>query len=338
MKKSLMRLPWPLRLPMLTTKAPYGIIPHMSKPVKKSVYDEPVGYACFKILCAPSLRGAAVRCVLSIFGNFFFRQYRAALLPGRAPVTRVDHPLDVKIPFVPGWVTIYLDFVTFWVRMLSFLLQRYGRKVFNEVREFISTMGELYVFAAEVYRNNFSTTNRPFYIARPRFFLIHLVDPHLMCIPSLHVMVVIRTWTKFASILRAMGDGERLAPQIEEMKQGALAITQAILFVKQHSVNCIAAALYAMTCYDESLFPEEEAEAFAALLFAGPPADTSGRIASNARVRPCAAPRTRLPEADMAEIKAHIVSLYRRFLAGRAGAKSWKDPLLNFLASLPRKQ
>jgi hypothetical protein len=310
----------------------------MSKAAKKSVYDEPVWYTCFKTVCVPSLRGAAVRCVLSIMGNFFFRQYRAALLPGRVPVTSVDHPLDRKIPFVPAWVTIYLDFVTFWMRMLSFLLQRYGRKGFHAVREFISTMGELYVFAAEVYRNNFSTTVRPFYIARPRFFLIHLVDPHLMCIPSLHVMVVIRTWTKFASILRIMGDEERLAPQIEEMKQGALAITRAILFVKQHSVNCIAAALYAMTCFDASLFPPEEAEAFAALLFTPPPAATQGRLLPNARVRPCSAPRTGLPPADTQAVTAHIVSLYRHFLSARTGAQSWEEPLLNFLRSLPRKR
>jgi hypothetical protein len=334
----------------------------------KSVYDEPVWYAYFKTLTVPSIRPAALRCIASIFGNFFFRQYRAALLPGRVPVTGVDHPLDRKIPFVPAWVTIYLDFVGFWLRVLAFLLRSYRRRAFGAVREFITSMGELYAFAAEVYQKNFSTTGRPFYIARPRFFLIHLVDPHLMCIPSLHVMVVIRTWTKFAAILRSLGDAERLAPQIEEMKQGALAITQAILFVKQHSVNCIAAALYAMTCFDEALFPPEEAEAFTGLLFAdspwkGPvpktafaPAETMTiyanaedgpqsavikmyiRPPANAGVRPQAAPRTRLPPADTAEIKAHIIGLYRAFLSRRQTAKTWDEPLLDFLQPLPRKR
>lgn len=311
----------------------------MSSPGRHSVYDESAAYAFFKSLCVPSLRAVTIRCLAAIFGNFFFRQYRAALLPGRVPVTRVDHPLDSKIPFVPGWVTIYLDFVSFWTRMISFLLHWYKRKAVCEVREFISSMGKLYIFAGEVYRNNFSTTDRPFYIARPRFFLIHLVDPHLMCIPSLHVMVVIRTWTKFAAILRSLGDAERFAPQIEEMKQGALAITQAILFVKQHSVNCIAAALYAMTCYDPALFPPEDAEAFAALLFEPPPCADGLAYAkhANARVRPSASPRTRLSPVDAGEIKTHIINLYRHFLDGQVNAQAWYDPLLDFLRPLPRK-
>jgi len=143
-----------------------------------SVYDESPVYAFFKILSVPSLRPAMFRCIFSIFFNFFFRQYYAAWLPGRVPVSKVDHPLDQKIPFAPAWVAIYLDFIAYWVRVLSFLLRGYGRRAFDAVREFIASIGRLYAFAAEAYRKNFSTTGRPFYIARPRFFLIHLVDPH----------------------------------------------------------------------------------------------------------------------------------------------------------------
>jgi hypothetical protein len=304
----------------------------MSNPGKKSVYDESAACAFFQSIFAPPLRPAFFHCVSSIFFNFFFRQYRAALLPGRVPVSGVDHPLDQKIPFVPAWVTIYLDFIQFWVRMLSFLLRRYRRKAYGVVRDFILSMGGLYAFAAEVYQKNFSTTARPFYIARPRFFLIHLTDPHLMCIPSLHVMVVIRTWTKFEAIVRSLGDAEKLIPQIEEMKQGALAITRAILCVIQHSVNCVSAALYAMTCFDGELFPPEKAEAFAAMLFAkAPPPLYTGPRPANFRLRPAAAPKTALPPEDAAEIQAHIIALYRRFLAEREGSRNWTGPLLAFL-------
>jgi hypothetical protein len=301
-----------------------------------SVYDESPVYAIIKTLSVPSLRPTALCWILSIFYNFFFRQYRAAWLPGRTPVSRVDHPLDLKIPFVPAWVTIYLDFVTYWVRMLSFLLRVYRRRAFDAVREFLTAMGELYAFAAEVYQKNFSTTDRPFYIARPRFFLIHLVDPHLMCIPSLHVMVVIRTYTRFAVILRSLNETEQCAAQLAEMKQGALAITQAILFVKQHSVNCVAAAMYAMTCFDQTLFPPEEAEAFTNLLFGDPPPPPDAAAMKN-RLRPCAAPRTNLPPADAAEIRAHILSLYRLFLAEGKTARDWTEPLLRFMRQMPGK-
>ena len=301
-----------------------------------SVYDESPVFAIVKTLSVPSLRPTALRCIFSIFYNFFFRQYRAAWLPGRVPVSRVDHPLDLKIPFVPAWVTIYLDFVTYWVRMLSFLLRAYGRRAFDAAREFMASMGKLYAFAAEAYQSNFSTTDRPFYIARPRFFLIHLVDPHLMCIPSLHVMVVIRTYTQFAAMLRSLHEAENCAAHIAEMKQGALAITQAILFVKQHSVNCVAAAMYAMTRFDQTLFPPEEAEAFAALLFGTPPPPPFADAAKN-RLRPCAAPRTSLPPADAAEIRAHILSLYRLFLAEGKDAREWTEPLLRFMRQMPGK-
>nr|AGS51567.1 hypothetical protein [uncultured bacterium contig00004] len=296
---------------------------------KDSVYSDTIYYALFKSFLNPVLRPFSLKGVPSIFYNFFYRQWKAAFLPGRAPVSSVDHPLDEKIPFVPSWVTIYLDFVCFWVRMLSFLLHRYGRRAFLLVGNFIESMGDLYAFAAEVYKRNFSTTKRPFYIARPRFFLIHLVDPHLMCIPSLHVMVVIRTCTMLSVIARELGEEEKLKDTILEMKQGALAITQAVLFVKQHSINCISAALYAMTCFSPDLFPPKEAEAFVEQLFSPAPPPAAG--VKYSRVHPCAAPKTVIGEADKAEIKSHILTLYRQFLAEQKEGAFWGDPLLNFL-------
>ncbi|MDR0503229.1 MAG: hypothetical protein LBH16_07905 [Treponema sp.] len=294
-----------------------------------SVYGEKWMYAALMSFLVPSLRPAFGRCVPSIFFNFFYRQYHAAFFKGRIKVTGVDHPLDEKIPFNPAWVTIYLDFIYYWIRMLSFFLRRYGRKSYAHVKDFIFSMGKLYAYAAEVYSKNMSTTKRPFYIARPRFFLIHLVDPHLMCIPSLHVMVVIHTFTMFEKIARSLGDGYELKEQAAEMKQGALAISAAILFVKQHSVNCISAAMYAMTSYNYSLFPPEEAKAFTDLLFSAAP--SSLVMPKGCGVHPAAAPSIRIPQEDQAQIKAHIFSLYNRFLEEGKSAKSWEEPLLNFL-------
>jgi hypothetical protein len=297
-----------------------------------SVYSETSVYAFFKSIFVPSLRPAFLKGVPSIFYNFFYRQHLAAFLPGRIPVSRVDHPLDEKIPFTPSWVTIYLDFVHFWIRMLSFFLRRYRRRSYPYIRDFIYSMGDLYAFAGGVYTKNLSTTKRPFYIARPRFFVIHMLDPHLMCIPSLHVMVVIHTYKRFCVIAKALGEEDKLKDQIEELKQGALAISQAILFVKQHSVNCIPAALYAMTCYSPDLFPPEEAEAFTALLFS--PAPDKSKMPKDCRVHPAASPPTNLSEDDKAEIRGHILTLYHRFLAEGKTAKFWGEPLVNFLREM----
>jgi len=116
------------------------------------------------------------------------------------------------------------------------------------------------------------------------------------------------------------------------MKQGALAISQAILFVKQHSVNCIPAALYAMTRFNPELFPQEEAEKFIALLFS--PAPVSDNIPKKCRVHPCASPSTKLNETDITLIKSHILSMYRRFLAEGKTVQFWGEPILNFLRKL----
>jgi hypothetical protein len=276
------------------------------------VEDQSLLAAVLSVIRRRPLRKAAVKTVVSIFYHFFFLQYRAAFLPGRIPVSRVDHPLDSHIPFKPGWAAVYLDFVAFWVRMIGFLLRRYPHEAREPVRRFIVTMGELYAFAAEVYARNLSTTSRPRYYRRPRFALIHLVDPHLMCIPSLHVMVVIRTYTSFRRILRSLGEAESMASGIGELRRGALAITEAILYVKQHSVNCIPAALYAMTRFDPPLFPPEEADDFVSRLF-----------------------RDFLPPEHGEAIRGHILTLYRRFVSEGNAAQSWRDPLLAFLAALP---
>jgi hypothetical protein len=280
------------------------------------IAKESVPLAFFRVMGSPRLRVTGLHCIASIFRNFFFLQYRAALSPGLIPVTRVDHPLDFKIPFVPGKVNVYLDFVAFWVRTLGFLLRQYGRKALEPVRNFIESMGQVYAFAAEVYRKNLSTTDRPFYIKRPRFFLIHAADPHLMCIPSLHVMVVIRTYTLFEDIIKTLGDEKRFAAQAEELRRGALAITASVLYIKQHSVNCVSAAMYAISRFDPRLFPPAEAERFALDLF------REGKD---------------LSKEDEEEIREFILALYRRFLAEGENRRDWTEPLFAFLKELPRK-
>ena len=289
------------------------------KTTVKSPAQESVPLACFKVLAAPYLRTTALRCVASIFRNFFFLQYRAAFLPGLIPVTAVDHPLDAAIPFLPGKVNVYLDFTAFWIRCLGFLNRNFGRKAQEMMRHFLESTGTLYEWAAEVYRKNLSTTNRPFYISRPRFFLIHMVDPHLMCIPSLHVMVVIHTYTLFREITKTLGEEDRCAAAAEELHRGALAITEAVLYVKQHSVNCISAAMYAMTRYNTRLFPPAEAERFVSCLFA----DTETTTAE-------------LTGSAVGEVRGHILSLYRHFLAEGEKSDEWTKPLLDFLKSMEK--
>lgn len=300
----------------------------------KSIYSEGFAYPFFKSYFTPYTRPRMVKCLYNIFKNFFFDQHVAAFLPGKIPVKKVDHELDSKIPFKPAWGTIYLDFVFFWTRVIAFCFHRYGRKGHKQIGEFITSMGNLYAYAAEVYKKCLSTTKRPFYVARPRFFLIHLLDPHLMCIPSLHVMVVINAYIQFEQIAKHFNDELELKDQIELMRQGALAITQAILFVKQHSVNCIPAALYAMTRYAPDLFPKERAVEFVEELFSPPPVFPAGIKPPGGRIHPSCAPKINIQEADKKEIKDFIISVFIQFTEEGKTAESWEYPIVNFLRNI----
>ncbi|MDR0312373.1 MAG: hypothetical protein LBI14_02125 [Treponema sp.] len=276
--------------------------------------DESSNKAFSSILRSPYLRPTALRCIHSIFRNFFLLQYKAALNPRRFKISRVDHPLDRKIPFRPEKVEIYLDFVPFFIRILGFLLKFFNNSD-EHVKNSIESLGALYARAAEVYSKNYSTTDRPRYLKRFRFIVIHTFDPHLLCIPSLHVMIVIRAYTQLRETLKKLGEEENRSSEIEEARQRALEITEAVLYIKQHSINCISAAMYAMSCFDD-LFPPEEAEQFARDLFVD---------------------SDQISKEDAEAIREHILSLYRQFLDQGQNSSSWEMPLLDFLASQPKK-
>lgn len=271
----------------------------------------------FRVCFIPKLFKSALFCAKAVITNFFILQYKANFHVIRIPVSHVDHILDEKIPFTPSWVRIYLDFIEFWVQIVGFLLKRYGKKAVLPAKEVIDSTAALYSFAAEVYAKNLSTTERPRYYKTLRFIIIHMADPHLMCVPSLHVMMAIRAYTKFREIVFSFGDEENLSKELHDMYEGALRIAEAVLYVKQHSVNCIPAAMYAMSRFDMLLFPPEEAQQFAGQLFIN----------------------TEEPNNEDAElIREHIISLYERFMREGKEAVHWEDPLLDYLKEMPKKR
>jgi hypothetical protein len=256
----------------------------------------------------PELRPVGLSCVKSLCADFFGLQHRLALHP-HIPIYAVDHPLDARIPFIPEQVGVYLTFVRFWVQLLGSLLRTYGDIAVEPVKEFVATMKKLYRFAAVVYTKALSTTARPRPRGKARFMLIHMTDPHLFCVPSLHIMVVISTYTQFREIARRLAVEDELAADIDTVRNGALAIAESVLYVKQHSINCVTAALYAMTRFDGRLFPQEEAIRFAQALFS----------------------KSDLDALDKKAIITSMIDLYLEFCAEGEGAESWEEPLLNFL-------
>jgi hypothetical protein len=218
----------------------------------------------FRLLTDKKLAPHFFRTARSIQKNFFRLQSHARRHPDIIPVVNVDHPLDKAIPFRPKRVMIYHDFSAFWVRTAVYL----SRKVSSEAADdFITTMGELYAAAAEVYSRHMSTTDRPRYFGNIGCIVIQLFDPHLLCVPSLHVMVCIHTWIKARHFLQTHGKGQWEGQYVEKIFNHAILITESILYMKQHSVNCIPAAMYAISCFEPELFTRQDAAIFVSALF-----------------------------------------------------------------------
>ena len=268
------------------------------------------------VMSRPGLRSAALYCVRNAARDFFGVQWRERFGPRLSCVSSVDHELDQLVPFAPGYINTYMDFIPFWIRTAAWLQRHYGLAGTAETAAFVRGIADLYRYAGSVYWARLSTTRRPFYVKRPRFALIHLSDPHFACVPSLHVMIVVYTWLAFRDLVRKLGDETSLAPRVQELFRGAMAITESILYVKQHSVNCISAALYVMCTLFPDWFDQAGAEAFIDQLFLTQPIPLA---------------------ADAAVIRAHVLQLFRRFMAERQGHPDWRRPLLAFLASLPQR-
>jgi hypothetical protein len=247
-----------------------------------------------RILFHATMWPPVFRLISVIWRHFFWFQHKNRFLH-QVPVTAVDHPLDRKIAFEPEKVGVYLDFTPFWIRAAGFFLYNDPAHGLSIVKQFLIFITSIYEQAFAIYKLNLSTTNRPNYYRKLRFLLIHITDPHLMCIPSLHVMLVVGVYTSAAKILG------RNSQEALEARKHAGAITESILFVKQHSVNCIPAAFYAQHCLDPHLFPVEEALDFNQSLELPP------------------------------EIKDYISAKFLQYCREGKNADDWREPLLNFL-------
>jgi hypothetical protein len=166
----------------------------------------------------------------------------------------IDHPLDKSIPFKPETVGTYLSFIKLWVKALSFVRRDLGREADGDIAAFLDALSFSYREAAYVYSRCLSTTDRPTHVKNPHFALIHIADPHLYCVPSLHVMVVCFAFLKVEKMLAGHGRGGRYPEETAKLYENALRITETIIFIRQHSVNCISAGLYMVS----SLIPSRK--------------------------------------------------------------------------------
>ncbi|UCF96358.1 MAG: hypothetical protein JSV89_14405 [Spirochaetaceae bacterium] len=204
--------------------------------------------------------------------EFFLPQFQSSLRLHNRPVAVLSHPLDGSLPFVPSLVRRYLGYLSIWLKTLLFLYRTYGEAALRDIERMMTDLVLLYNTSGRVYQRCQSTTpSRRTPLGNPYFFLILLFDPHLHCIPSLHVLTVCYNYRQIRKmVMKFDPQGANNSEAVEQAYRLAVEITETILLVKQHSLLDIGPSLYLLS----RLFPDyDDAEVyrFVADLFADNP-------------------------------------------------------------------
>jgi len=222
-----------------------------------------------RIVCVLIKNGKLRRCVYGLFGailkDFFLPQFTNATGLTRRSEIYVDHPLDQEVPFSPRYVKIYLSFIRYCVDAVVYLYDRGGPCSVAAVESFVDKLTDLNKIAGSVYRTAHSTTQRPKYLKHPKFVMIHLFDPHLNCIPSLHVIVACHAMNELSQLADSLKLKDAAVIK-QELENGAVEIVESVLLIKQHSINCVAAGLFCLSSVYSS-FSENDALSFVKKLF-----------------------------------------------------------------------
>ncbi len=259
------------------------------------------------------------RFLRTVVRDFFWLQFSVKWRFKTIPVLDVSHPLDELIPFTPGKVKIYLNFTNFWIRPMTFLFRRLGvKKALPYCIEYLSLIETAYANAAKVYRFCMTTTQRPDYKTDAAFKMIHAFDPHLLCVPSLHVAIVILSSVYYADVFKNDDfTEEERKTYTAELREGARRIIESVLYVKQHSVNCIPAAMYMMLYVLKNRFTISAGIDIINSLFAD---DET------------------LSDPDKKKISAHIHFMFERLLLEGANENDWTVPVKRWLKSYARSK
>lgn len=259
------------------------------------------------------------RFLRTVVRDFFWLQFSVKWRFKTIPVLDVSHPLDELIPFTPDKVRIYLNFTNFWIRPMTLLFRRLGvKKALPYCIEYLSLIETAYANAAKVYRFCMTTTKRPDYKTDAAFKMIHAFDPHLLCVPSLHVAIVILSSVYYADVFKNDDfTEEERKTYTAELREGARRIIESVLYVKQHSVNCIPAAMYMMLYVLKNRFTISTGIDIINSLFAD---DET------------------LSDSDKKKISAHIHFMFERLLLEGANENDWTVPVKRWLKSYARSK
>lgn len=275
-----------------------------------------VSTAYWTLLSNPSTCWLTMRFFFAVIRHYLLRQFLNKWHITHIPVIHVDHPLDKTVPFLPQKVGIYFRFINFWIEPLSMLIKRFGTiKGSKLCKPWLHAIRKVYQIGGKVYKGCLSTTDRPQYAESKEFKLIHSADPHLLCVPSLHIAIIVLCFTYYRELFEREGFTEvEKAQWNKSLYDEAIAIAESVLYIKQHSVNCIPAAFYMMTMQFPELVQPETIERFIDDMFA---------TASESDIKP----------ENAEAIRMHIRTLYRAYVEKGKTAVHWWDPIHEWLKS-----
>lgn len=266
------------------------------------------------LMCNPVAICTNFKTFAVILKEFFFIQFFEKFHIIKIPIVHVDHPLDDKIPFTPSKVGVYLDFINYWVRPFSMLIKRIGiYKAALVMKKWMRNFRKLYNLAGKIYHHRLTTTNRPDYNEMIEFRQIHALDPHYLCVPSLHIATVFLVFGFYRSIFVEENFTEdEISRWQDELYKGAVEIAETVLYVKQHSVNCIPAALYMTEENFSEYLSKEDAMKFIEDMFVIPEG---------------------FSKEDAVEVKTHIKTAFENYVteSSKFPKEEWYKPIHTFL-------
>lgn len=265
------------------------------------------------LLVRPQSFITAWRYIFTAATKFFLFQFLKKFGIIRTKVVHVDHELDNCIPFKPELLDIYLDFVNFWLRPISMMQQKFGLRKGTEIaNEFITYITRTYSEAYNLYKKCMTTTNQP-ETDNLGLKLMRIMDPHYLCVPSLHIAVVSLTQNFYRRLFEQdLFTEQEKKRWMKELEEHGVEIADSVLYLKQHSVNCIPAALYMMTrIAPELVSPTAAVNLLDSLLQHEPSIDSD----------------------TQKKITEHIQFIYERFLLEGTTEDDWREPILRWLES-----
>lgn len=212
------------------------------------IIDLSVSRAVLIFLIKKETRKTGLIFIGTIATTFFLPQFQGRFGIKKRKVVNVDHELDKLIPFSADYIRIYMGFIPLWIKSIYFIYREFGQRSLPLIKKYIKTIAQLYRSGFDVSDSCQSTTTRPGSGRNIPLKLIHWADPHLHCVPSLHVMIVCFNHLRIGAIIRELaGKTDDYETELEYLGNQAVLITNSILFMKQHSINCIPAGLFALS-------------------------------------------------------------------------------------------